>query len=162
MYSYLRYISSPRMQKIDSYTQLNPTNPLTHAVEYSVFFLAFSTRVAVAIIFFTISPVGVPSETPQPQALQLDPRRVNKRNQKVLSRAIHVEISSLSKIGGVVCEMPLKAPHICILDTVPKLSLFQLYYQYYMLHCCTIVHVMVGEGWIGGGWRVYCYCCTVI
>ena len=68
------------------------------------------------------SPVEVPSATPQPQALQLDLRRVNERGQKVLSRAIHV-IFSLPKIGGVVCEISskehegpssllLKAPHI--------------------------------------------------
>ena len=63
------------------------------------FFLAFSTRVAVAIIFFTFSPAEVPSATPQPQALQLNLRRVNERNQNVLSRAIHV-IFSLPKIGG--------------------------------------------------------------
>ena len=68
------------------------------------FFLAFSTRVAVAIVFFTFSPAEVPSATPQPQALQLDVRRVNERYQKVLSRAIH-EIFSLPKIGGVVCEI---------------------------------------------------------
>ena len=51
------------------------------------------------------------------QELQLDLRRVNERNQKVLFRAIHVVITSLPKIGGVVSEMLLKAPHICILDT---------------------------------------------
>ena len=52
---------------------------------------------------------------------------MNERNQKVLSRAIHV-IFSLPKIGEVVCEISskehegpssllLKAPHIYILDT---------------------------------------------
>ena len=94
-------------------------------VNIQFFLLAFSTRVAVAIIFFKFSPAEVPSATPQPQALQLDLRRVDEVNQKVLSRAIHVVISSLPKIGGVVCEMILKAPHIC--NLIPKLSLFQLY-----------------------------------
>ena len=83
-------------------------------VNIQFFLLAFSTRVAVAIIFFKFSPAEVPSATPQPQALQLDLRRVNERNQKVLSSAIHVVLSSLTKIGGVVCEMLLKAPHIYI------------------------------------------------
>ena len=52
---------------------------------------------------------------------------MNGRNQKVLSRAIHV-MFSLPKIGGVSCEISskehegpssllLKAPHIYILDT---------------------------------------------
>ena len=52
---------------------------------------------------------------------------MNKRKQKVLSRAIHV-VFSLPKIGGVVCEISskeyegpssflLKAPDICIHDT---------------------------------------------
>ena len=73
---------------------------------------------AVATIFFTFPPAEVPSATPQPQALHLDLRPVNEQNRKVLSRAIHVVLlSSLPKIGGVVCEMLLKAPHICILDT---------------------------------------------
>ena len=40
-----------------------------------------------AIFFFTFFAGEVPSATPQPRALQLDPRRVNERNQKVLSRA---------------------------------------------------------------------------
>ena len=82
---------------------------------------------AVAIIFFTFPPDEVPSATSQPQALQLDLRCVNERNQKVLSRAIHV-IFSLPKVGGVVCEISskehegpssllLKAPHIYICDT---------------------------------------------
>ena len=130
------------------------------------FFLAFSTRVAVAIVFFTFSPAEVPSATPQPQALQLDVRRVNERYQKVLSRAIHV-IFSLPKIGGVVREISskehegpssllLKVPHIYM---TPKLSLFPLYY-YYMLHCCcTILYTSC----FAGGWMVYwCYCCTAI
>ena len=112
------------------------------------FFVAFSTRVAVAIILFTFPPGEVPSATPQPQALQLDLRRVNERNQKVLSRAIHV-IFSLPKIGGVVCEISskehegpssllLKAPHVCILDTKAILvsaALLILYAS--LLHCCT-------------------------
>ena len=94
---------------------------------FSFFFLAFSTRVAVAIIFFTFSPAEVSSATLQPQALQLDLRRVNKRIEKVLSRAIH-GIFSLPKMGGVVCEISSKehegpssllltAPHRYILDT---------------------------------------------
>ena len=70
------------MQKINNYTQPNPTNPLKHAAKYSVFFLAFSTRVAVAIIFSTLPPAEVPSATLQPQVLQLDLRRVNESNQK--------------------------------------------------------------------------------
>ena len=83
---------------------------------------------AVAIILFTFSPAEVPSATPQPHALQLDLHRVNERNQKVLSIAIHV--FSLPKIGGVLCEISskehegpssllLKALHIYvyILDT---------------------------------------------
>ena len=61
-------------------TQPNPTDPLTHAIPYSVFFLVSSTRVAVAIIIFTFSRAEVPSATPQPQVLQLDLRRVNERN----------------------------------------------------------------------------------
>ena len=76
---------------------------------------------------FHVFPAEVPSATPQPQALQLDLRRVNECNQKVLSGAIHV-IFSLPKIGGVVCEISskkhegpsslnLKAPHIYIRDT---------------------------------------------
>ena len=51
--------------------------------------MARSTRVAVGIIFFTFSPAEVPSATLEPQALYLDLRRVNERNQKVLSRAIY-------------------------------------------------------------------------
>ena len=113
------------------------------------FFLAFSTRVAVAIIFFTFSPAEVPSATPQPQALQLDLRRVNERNQKVLSRAIHV-IFSLPKIGGVVCEISskehegpssllLKAPHVYILDTRAILVSAVLLILYAsLLYCCTL------------------------
>ena len=92
--------SPPRMQKINHYAQPNPTNPLTHAIKYSVFFLAFSTRVAVAIIFFTFPPAEVPSATPQPQALQLDLRRMNERNRQALSRAIHA-VFSLPQIGAV-------------------------------------------------------------
>ena len=124
------------------------------------FFLAFSTRVAVAIILFTFSPAEMPSATPQPQALQLDLRRVNERNEKVLSIAIHI-IFSLPKIGGVVREISskehevpssllLKAPHICKY-LIPKLSLFPLYYYYYkyVLQCCTIVHVMFCR-WVDG------------
>ena len=83
--------------------------------------MARSTRVAVGIIFFTFSPAEVPSATLEPQALYLDLRRVNERNQKVLSIAIHV--FSLPKIGGVLCEISskehegppsvrLKAPYI--------------------------------------------------
>ena len=72
---------------------------------------------AVAIIFLTFSSAEVPSATRQPQELQLDLRRMNERNQKVLSRAIHVVISGLTKIGEVACEMLLKAPHTCVLDT---------------------------------------------
>ena len=60
IYSYLRYISSPRMHKINNHTQPDSTNPLTHTINYSVFFLAFSTRVAVAIIFFAFSPLRCP------------------------------------------------------------------------------------------------------
>ena len=77
---------------------------------------------------FHVFPAEVPSATPQAQALQLDLRRVNERNQKVLSRAIHV-IFSLPKIGGGVCEISskehegpssllLKAPHVYTLDTL--------------------------------------------
>ena len=43
----------------------------------------------IAVIFFTFSPGEVPSATPEARALQLDLRRVNERNQTVLSRAIH-------------------------------------------------------------------------
>ena len=82
---------------------------------------------AVDIILFTFPPVEVSSATPQLQTLQLDLRRVNERNQKVLSRALHV-IFGLLKIGGVVCEISskehegpssllLKAPHVYILGT---------------------------------------------
>ena len=130
------------------------------------FFSYVSSCVAVAIIFFTFPPDEVPSATSQPQALQLDLRCVNERNQKVLSRAIHV-IFSLPKVGGVVCEISskehegpssllLKVPHIYM---TPKLSLFPLYY-YYMLHCCcTILYTSC----FAGGWMVYwCYCCTAI
>ena len=91
------------------------------------FFLAFSTRVVVAIIFFTFPPAELPSATPQPQVLQLHLRPVNESNQKVLSRAIHV-IFSLPKIDGVVCEISskehegpssllLKAPHTKYIHT---------------------------------------------
>ena len=66
--------------------------------------MAFPTWVAVAIIFFTFFPAKVPSATPQPQALQLDLRGVNARNQNTLSRAIHVTFS-LPKIDVVVCEI---------------------------------------------------------
>ena len=92
---------------------------------------------AVAIIFFTFSPDEVPSATPQPQALQLDLRRVNERNQKVLFRAIHVIISSLPTIGGVVCEMLLKAAHICILDTKAILVSAVLLIYASLLYYCT-------------------------
>ena len=72
------------------------------------------------------------------QALQLDLRRVDEVNQKVLSRAIHVVISSLPKIGGVVCEMLLKAPHICILDTKAILvSALLLVLYASLLYYCT-------------------------
>ena len=97
---------------------------------------------AVAIIIFTFFPAEVPSATPRPQALQiqLDLRRVNERNQKVLSRAILVVLSGLPKIGGVVCEMLLKAPHIyiCISDTKDILvsALLLLLYAS-LLHYCT-------------------------
>ena len=77
---------------------------------------------------------------PQPRALQiqLDPRRVNERNQQVLSRAVHVVISSLPKIGGVVCEMLLKAPHTCILHTKAILDLAVLLILYAsLLYYCT-------------------------
>ena len=89
---------------------------------------------------------------------------MNERNQKVLSRAIHA-IFSLPKIGGVVCEISskehegpysllLKAQNIYIdLHLIPKLSLFPMYHYYYMLHCC-ILYVMVGDGWVAGGWMV--------
>ena len=109
---------------------------------------------AVAIIFFTFSPAEVPSATPQPQALQLDLRRVNKRNQNVLSRATHV-IFSLPKIGGVVCEtsskehegpssLLLKAPHIYILDTKAILVSAVLLILYAsLLYYCT--------SWVRGG-----------
>ena len=56
----------------------NPTQP-THQhmlLNIKLFLLEFST-VAVAGIFFTFSPAEVPSATPQPQALQLNIRRVN-------------------------------------------------------------------------------------
>ena len=132
-----------------------------------IFSWRFRRGLSVAITILSFSPPEVPSIAPQPQALHLDLGRVNKRNQKVLSRAIHVEISSLSKIGGVVCEMSvkehegpssllLKVPHIYM---TPKLSLFPLYY-YYMLHCCcTILYTSC----FAGGWMVYwCYCCTAI
>ena len=59
---------------------------------------------AVAIIFFTFSPAKVPSATPLSQALQLDLRGVNVRNQNALSRAIPVTFI-LPKIDAVVCEI---------------------------------------------------------
>ena len=146
------------MQKINHYTQPNPTNPLPHAIKYSGFFLAFSTQVAVAIIFCTFPPAEVPSAMPQPQVLQLDLRRVNKRNRKGLSRAIHV-IFRLPKIGGVICEISSKehegpssllltAPHVYILDTKAILVsavLLSLYAS--RLYYCTSC--------FAGGWMVY-------
>ena len=53
-------------------------------------FLAFSTRVAVAIIYPpTFPPVRCPLQrrNHRERYMQLDIRRVNERNQKVLSRA---------------------------------------------------------------------------
>ena len=65
------------------------------------FFLRAFSTVAVAIIFFTFPPPKVPSSTPHTQALQLDIRRVNERNQEVMSRAIRV-IFSLPRRGGML------------------------------------------------------------
>ena len=116
------------MQKIIKCTQPNATNPLPHAIDFSVLFSGvFDAGGCSYHFFFTFSAAEVPSATPQPQALQLGLRRVNERNQKVLSRAIHV-ISSLPEMGGVVCEISSKehegpssllliAPHIYILHT---------------------------------------------
>ena len=57
--SYL--LSSSRILKINHYAQSNPTNTLSHAIlNVQFFFLAFLTRVAVAIIFFTFSPLRCP------------------------------------------------------------------------------------------------------
>ena len=69
----------------------------------------------------TFYPAEVSSATSQPQSLQFDLRRVNKRNEKVLSTAIHV-IFGVPEIGGILREIPseeherpcsllLKAPH---------------------------------------------------
>ena len=74
------------------------------------------------------------------QALQLDLRRVNEHNKNIVSRAIHVVISSLPKIGGVVCDMLLKAPHIGILDAKDILVsavLLMLYAPLQLLYYCT-------------------------
>ena len=58
--------------------------------QFNVFSWRFRRRWLLAIFFLTFSPGEVPSATPQPSALlQFDLRRVNERNQKVLSRAIH-------------------------------------------------------------------------
>ena len=116
----------------------------------------------------------VPSATLQPQALQqLNLSRVNERNQKVLSRAIHV-ISSLPKIGGVRCEISskehegpssllLKAPHIYLLDTKVIILVSAVPLMLYASLLYYFVHVMVGAEWVAGGWIVYyCYCRTVI
>ena len=132
---------------------------------------------AVAIIFFTFSAAEVPSATPQPQALQLDLRRVNERNQKVLwSRAIHV-IFSLPKIGGVVCEISskehdgpfsllLKAPHIMyILDTKAILVSAVLLLLYAsLLYYYSTRHILLVGGWYTTATAVQLYhnntCCT--
>ena len=101
-----------------------------------IFSWRFRRGLSVAITILSFSPPEVPSIAPQPQALHLDLGRVNKRNQKVLSRAIHV-IFSLPKIDELACEISskehegssslfLKAPHTYILRR--KLSLFRLYY----------------------------------
>ena len=130
---------------------------------------------AVAIILFTFSPAEVPSATPQPHAQQLaqqlDLRRVNARNQKVLSRAIHVTFSS-PKIGGVVCEISskehegpsslvLKAPHKYTLDT--KAVLFSA--EPLILLSFTAV-LLYPSWWVWGDfgrWMVYyCYCFTAV
>ena len=114
-------------------------------IQYS---LAFSTQVAVAIIFLTFSPAEVPSATPQPQALQLDVRNMNERNQKALSGAIHATLS-LAKIGAVVCEISskehkgpssllLKAPHVYLLETKTLLVSAVLLILYAsLLYYCT-------------------------
>ena len=59
------------------YTQPNPTNPLPHAIIYSVFFPGvFDAAGGCRYNMFTLSPAEVPSATLQPQALYLDLRRV--------------------------------------------------------------------------------------
>ena len=101
------YFVSPNPEK----KKLHPTQPNQHFNScYEIrrtllSFLGFSTRVAVSIIFFTFPPAEVPSATQQPQAPQLDLRRVNERNQKVLSRAVHIVVFGLPKIDGVVREI---------------------------------------------------------
>ena len=115
----------------------------------------------------------MPSATP-PQALQLDLRRVNDRNQKVLSTAIHV-IFSLPNIGGVVCEISskehevpssllLKAPHIYVFDTKAILaSAVLLLLCVSLLYYCTSNVLLVGE-WYTTATAVHLYhnntCCT--
>ena len=131
------------MQKIIKCTQPNATNPLPHAIDFSVLFSGvFDAGGCSYHFFFTFSAAEVPSATPQPQALQLGLRRVNERNQKVFFKVIHI-LFSLPKIGGVVCEisskehegpssLPLKAPHIYMLDTKAI-----LYYYASLLYYCT-------------------------
>ena len=118
------YFVSPNAENI--YTQPNPTNKLTHAINIQGFSGVFDAG-GCSYHMFHVFPAEVRSATPQLQALQLDLRRVNERNRKLLSRAIHVIFSS-PKIGEVECEISskehegpssllLKAPHIYILDT---------------------------------------------
>ena len=123
----VRYISSPRMQKMNKYTQPNATNPLTHAIRYSVFISGVFDAGGCSYHIFHVFPRWGALCNAAIAGATVGLRRVNERNQKVLSRAIHV-IFSLPKMGGVVCEISkkehdwpspllLKAPHIYILDT---------------------------------------------
>ena len=73
---------------------------------------------------------------------------MDERNQKVLSRAVHV-ILSLPTIGGVICEISskehegrssllLKAPHVYILDTKAILDSAVLLVRHAsLLYSCT-------------------------
>ena len=146
------------MQKIIKCTQPNATNPLPHAIDFSVLFSGvFDAGGCSYHFFFTFSAAEVPSATPQPQALQLGLRRVNERNQKALSGAIHATLS-LAKIGAVVCEISskehkgpssllLKAPHVYTLDTkVILVSAVLLLLHASLLYYCTR-HVLLVGGW---------------
>ena len=103
IYSYLWYLSSPRIQNKIIMPNPTLTNALTHAIKYSVFsgvfdaggcsyhtFHVFPRWDALCNVTTASATVG----TPPCEWAQL----------KVLSRAIHV-IFSLPKIGGVVRSM---------------------------------------------------------
>ena len=127
---------------------------------------------AVDIIFFTFSPAEVPFVTPEPQPLQLDVRRINEGNQKVLSRAIRATLS-LAKIGGVVCEISgkehkrpssllLKAQHVYILETKTLLvsAVLLIILHASLLYYCTRYMPWWVRGWLlVAGWYT---CATAV